>query len=142
MLNSCWKKKKMPVSPERVSLFTVWGTFPRLPLTFCFIIKVRENMFNGAVFAKACSKGVPTQPQHLGSTLIMNHTQSRTVQHKRGLASSSCGAESKPAALNITRRTSRALSSRSQRAEGKHRLTAAEIVGGIVVMFWETEEEQ
>lgn len=98
-------------------------------------------MFNRTVFAKDCSKGVPTQHQHLGSTLIMTHTQSCTVQHKRRLACSSCGAESKPFTLNITTQTSRSLSSSSQRAEGKHRLTAAEIIRGIILM-WETEEEQ
>lgn len=72
----------------------------------------------------------------------MSHTHNPAVQHKRQLACSSCGAESKPFTLNITTQTSRGLSSSSQRAEGKHRLTTAEIIRGFTVMFRETEEEQ
>lgn len=98
-------------------------------------------MFNIAVFSSDCSKGVPTQPRHLGSTLI-SHTQSSTVLHKRRLACSSCVAESKPLTLNITTRTSQSLLSSGQKAEGKRHLTAAEIIRGVIVTFRETEEEQ
>lgn len=35
-------------------------------------------MFKRAVFAKDCWEGVATQHQHLGSPLIMTHTQSCT----------------------------------------------------------------
>lgn len=88
-------------------------------------------MFNIVVFSNDCSKGVPTRPRHLGSTL-MSHTQSSTVLHKRRLACSSCVAESKPLTLNITTRTSQSLLSLGQKAEGKHHLTATEIIRGLL----------
>lgn len=98
-------------------------------------------MFNIAVFSSDCSKGVPTQSRHLGSTL-MSHTQSSTFLHKRRLACSSCVAESKPLTLNIITQTTRSLLSVGQKAQGKRHLTAAEIIRGVIVMFRETEEEQ
>lgn len=111
-------------------------------LLLLLLFKTETTSLIDQCLLKDCSKGVPTQHQHPGSTLIMSHTQSCTVQHKKRLTCSSCSAESKPFALNIATRTSRSLSSSSQRAEGKHCLTAAEIIRGIIGMFWETEEEQ
>lgn len=72
--------------------------------------------FNRAVFVKACSKGVPTQLQHLGSTLIMSHNLSLCCT-KDNSKCSSCGAESHW--LNITTRTYHSFSSSCRNAEGE-----------------------
>lgn len=132
----------MPVNPERVSLFTVWGTFPRLPLTFCFSIKVRENMFNGAVFAKACSKGCAHPAPASG---IHSDNESHTIPH--------CAAQKRPRELFLWCRIKASRSKYNKTniscsfiteptSGGETSFSCSRNHRGIVVMFWETEEEQ